>query len=376
MRSCAVAWLLLGGLLLALVLWPREARAGESRRNVDAANAALLAEPPRRDEARTALRAAAAASDDAEAVAEADFLLGRLDEEDGAFAQALLDDRASIDAAATSRWAFRASDRIAWLRARSEGDFAPLRRLESVRHDPALSDDPATLQALSREADGFPPGMVRVEARLLVAEAWLGRLNRPDDAIALLRLVTAETKIDALTLRLAERELVDVLVARGRVDEAIAEVAAHPGRLDPKFVQQVKRLRTRRSVALAAEGILAVFVLLATFSLVRASQRGALGAAWSALRGLLPTAVLFVGFAALGGGLLASQYERGNAGPFLMLGAGVLPLVLIARLWSAVGSQAPVARLARSLLCGATVMAAAFVLLETVTPQYLEGFGL
>ena len=376
MRSCAVAWLLLGGLLLALWIWPRGARAGESRRNVDAANAALLAEPPRREEARSALRAAAAASDDAEAVAEADFLLGQLDEADGAFPQALLDDRASIDAAATSRWAFRASDRIAWLRARSEGDFAPLRRLESVRHDPALSDDPATLQALAREADGFPPGMVRVEARLLVAEAWLGRLDRPDDAIALLRLVTAETKIDALTLRLAERELVDVLVARGRIDEAIAEVAAHPGRLDPKFVQQVKRLRTRRFVALACEGILAAFVMLATFALVRASRRGALAAAWTALRGLLPTAALFVGFSALGGGFLASQYERGNAGPFLMLGAGVLPLVLIARLWSAVGSQAPAARLARSLLCGATVMAAAFVLLETVTPQYLEGFGL
>jgi hypothetical protein len=54
----------------------------------------------------------------------------------------------------------------------------------------------------------------------------------------------------------------------------------------------------------------------------------------------------------------------------------VLPLVLLARLWSAVGSQAPAARVARSVLCGATVVATAFVLLETVNPVYLEGFGL
>jgi hypothetical protein len=374
MRRFAIAWLV--GLLLSLALGARLARAGESRRNVDVASAALLAEPPRREEARLALRAARAASDEPEAVAEADFLLGRLDEEDGAYAQALVDDRACIDAAPATRWAFRASDRVEWLRARSEGDFGPLRRLESVRHDPALSDDPATLEALAHEADGFPPGMVRVESRLLVADAWLGRLHRPDDAIALLRLVTAETRIDPLTMRLAERELVDTLIAQGRIDEAIAEVSARPTRLDAKFVRQVKRLRTRRVVRLAAEGVLAAFALLAMAALVRARHRRVLGGAWTALRALLPTAALFVGFVAVGGGFLASQYETGNAKPFLLLGVGILPLVLLARLWSAVGSQARAARVARSLLCGATVMATAFVLLDTITPQYLEGFGL
>jgi hypothetical protein len=363
-------------LLIWLALGTRVARAAESRRNVDLANAALLAQPPRRDEAKIALLAATAASDDPEAVAEARFLLGRLDEEAGDYPQALIDDRACIDAAPTTRWAFRASDRITWLRARSEGDFAPLRRLESVRHDPALSDDPATLDALAREADGFPPGMVRVESRMLVAEAWLSRLNRPDDAIALLRQIVDEPKIDPLSLRLAEHELVDALVVAGRINEAVAEVTAHPARLDARYVLQVKRLRTRRFVTFAAEGILAAFVLLSLSALVRASQRQLLGDAWRSLRAALPSAALFVAFVAVGGGFLASQYETGNARPFLLLGAGVLPLVLLARLWSAVGSQARAARVARSLLCGATVMATAFMLLQTITPQYLEGFGL
>ena len=77
----------------------------------------------------------------------------------------------------------RAGDRAEWLRSRSEGDFVPLTRLEKLRRDPAQSSDPAAVDGLAHDADSFPPGMVRVEARMLVSEAWLGRLHRPDDAI-------------------------------------------------------------------------------------------------------------------------------------------------------------------------------------------------
>jgi hypothetical protein len=300
--------------------------------------------------------------------------LGKLDEEDGAYSQALADDAACIAAGRSTRWAFRASDRADWLRARSEGDFGPLRRLESIRRDPSLSSDPATLDALARDAESFPPGMVRVEARMLAADAWLGRLHRPDEAIAILRLVVVEKRIDPVTLRFAEHELVDALVAQGRIDEAIAEVTAQPNRLDPKFVKQVKRLRTRSAVRRAALGVIAAFGLLSLLAIFRGWQRRA--DAFRAVRTLLPTTVLFVAVIAIGGGALASLYETGNAQPFLLLGAAVLPLVLAARAWSAVGSQTRAARLGRSLLCAATVMATAFTLLERINPQYLEGFGL
>ena len=94
------------------------------------------------------------------------------------------------------------------------------------------------------------------------------------------------------------------------------------------------------------------------------------------LRKLAPVAAVFVAFVAVAGGVLASKYESGNAEPFLFLGAAVLPLLLLARAWSAVGSQTGAARAARALLCGATVVAAAFMLLDAMNPQYLEGFGL
>jgi hypothetical protein len=372
----SMRWALVAALFVLTMAAARVASATESRTAVDAANAALSVEPPKRDVAREALARAIAASDDPPAVAEAYLVLGQLDENDAAYPQALRDDRAAMDAAPNTRWALRARDRVEWLDARSEGDFAPLVRLEQVRRDPAASSDPAKVDALARDLESFPPGVVRVEARMLVAEAWVGRMHRPGDAIGELRQVSVDPKADPLTQRLAERELVDALVATGRIEEAAAEATTHKNRLDNRFVKQVQRLIVRRTVRWVSFGVLAAFLLLAVTGLVRAGMRGRLGTAFGELRKLSPVAALFVGFIAVAGGVLASKYEQGNAAPFLVLGAGVLPLLLLARAWSAVGSQTGPARAARGLLCGATVVAAAFTLLEQLDPQYLSGFGL
>jgi hypothetical protein len=360
----------------ALLVLARPALASEARDAVAAAQRALEAEPPRRDQARMLLLRATNAQDDPPAVAEAYFMLGKLDEDHMAFAEALEDDRSAIAVAPNTRWALRASDRTDWLRARSEGGFGPLARLEAVRRDPAASADPATIDALAHDLEQFPPGQVRVEARMLVAEAWIGRMHRPSDAIDQLRLVVDDPKADALTSRLAERELVDALVATGRIDEAASEARAHAPRLDPRFVKQVERLVVRRAVRFASDAVLVLFALLAVVGLVRAGRRGALSEAGRELRKLAPVAALFVAFVAIGGGVLASKYESGNASPFLWLGAAMLPMLLLARAWSAVGSQSNRARVARAVLCGGAVVAAAFTLLDVLDPQYLAGFGL
>ena len=94
----------------------------------------------------------------------------------------------------------------------------------------------------SRNLESFPPGTVRVEARMLVAEAWLGRMHRADAAIASCAEVVDDRTADGLTVRLAERELVDALVASGRIDEAATEARTHATRLDPRSVRTVGRL--------------------------------------------------------------------------------------------------------------------------------------
>jgi hypothetical protein len=372
-----VARVALAGLaIVALLLCATRAAASESAEALREANAALSASPPLRDSARTALLRATAANDDARSVGEAYLLLGQLDEDDGLFAKAIEDDEGAQAAAPNTRWSLRAHDRIEWIRARSEDGLRPLVRLESVRRDPAASSDPAAIDALARDLETFPPGSVRVEARMVVAEAWLGRMHRPDDAIAQLRLVVADPKTDGLTQRLAERELVDALAGEGRLDEAAAEARSHHAMLDARFVRQVLQLVARRSLRHASVGILAVFGLLALVALVRAAARGMLGVAGRALRDLAPVALPFVAFLALAGGLLATKYESGTATPFYLLGAAVFPLVLLARAWSAVGSPSTTARTARSLLCAATVAATAFTVLDQLDPRYLEGFGL
>jgi hypothetical protein len=255
-------------------------------------------------------------------------------------------------------------------------ETAPRARLERVRGDPDLANDPAAIDALARDLEAFPPGAARVEARMLVAEAWLGRMRRPEAALVELQAVAGDPAADPLTARLAEGELVQALVASGRIVDARTEAHARMGLLDQAFVRSVDRLARRRWLRRGAAVVLAAFAALSAVALARAHRRRSLGEAARALGALAPAAIPFLAFVAIAGAVLASRYESGNAWPFLLLGATSLPLVLVARAWGAVGSARPADRFARAVLCAATVLAAAFVLLDMVNPGYLEGFGL
>jgi tetratricopeptide (TPR) repeat protein len=272
---------------VALAAPARRASAGEAQRAVDEANAALTAEPPRRDAARGALTRATALGGEPPAVAEAYFRLGALDEEDEAFARAVADYRACLAVAPVSsggRWARNASARMQWLSVRSEGGFAPLAQLQRLKQRleraPALAGDAGAVEAFARDAEAFPPGIVRAESRLLVAAAWLGPLRRPRDAIRELRTASADRGADGMSLRLAERGLVDALLAEGLLDDAAQEVQGHAVQLDPLVVMRVQQLVRRRSLlrgAWIALATLATLIGLAV-ALHRRRNRGALAA--------------------------------------------------------------------------------------------------
>lgn len=260
----------------------RVATASEAQRAVDEANAALAAQPPRRDVARSALARATAAADDPAAMGEAYFRLGALDEEEAAFAQAVTHYRQSLAARPVSsgaQWARNAAKRMQWLSVRSEGDFAPLARLHRFQHTPALAADPEAIATLARDTEAFPPGIVRAESRMLVATAWLGPLHRPRDAIRLFRLVATDPTADGVNLRFAERGLVDALIADGQIDEAVREAHVHAAQLDPAVVTRLQRLQHRRTLLRAAQIEVAVFVGFAVVARVYLSwKRRARGA--------------------------------------------------------------------------------------------------
>jgi hypothetical protein len=292
----------------------------ESQRALDQAKAILASEPPRRDAAREALQRATLADDDRVAVAEAYFRLGVLEEQDRAFERALAAQRACLAEAPTSGWARSARNRIAWISARSEGAFVPLARLERVRRDPGLASDPASIDALAREAETFPPGRVRAEARMFVVETWQTRPGKQDDTIAELRKVIVDPSSDSMDAFFARHHFVEALLAAGRLDEAASEVRTH--QFEPKIKVEVERLVRRRTLRWSAIAELVAAVGLAIVVVVRAlavgrsaSREGVLGvpfwglpraalAAVATLAGISMIAAAFVLLDALGSKVL------------------------------------------------------------------------
>jgi hypothetical protein len=199
------------------------------------------------------------------AASQAQFRLGVLDEEDGAFSSALEHYRSSISREAATPWARAARLRIAWIEQRSEGDFRPLMALQRVRLHPdgerSGTAGGAAIQELAREVDTYPPGRVRVEARLLLAHAWLPLPAHREEALSDLRKVVDDPRAGPRDARLSQRELVNALLADQRLDEATEELRVHP--LDPKLAEDVRRLVRRETLRRAGYPAMATALVAA-----------------------------------------------------------------------------------------------------------------
>jgi hypothetical protein len=359
-------------LVLASVLVPlRSARADGSAQDLDDGNVARARSQPDLPTARADFERAVTSSD-AYVVAAALYFLGEMDDEALDFKGAVAHFGASAKLLPSSRYASRATLRRDQLESHAEGDFAPLVRLELLRRDPALSNDPAAIASLVHDAEGFPRGPVRAEARLLAAEAYRGRFHRPDAEVPLLWAVVHDPGADRLSSEVAAIRIVDAQIELGDLDAAERAVHDLGGTLDPSAATRVARLVRRRSAHAAALGEIGLFVALLTVALLRKGPSRALAGA----RRILPLAAAFSLFAAGGGGLLAASYETGSAGPFLMLGPTMLAVILLSRAWSSIGSRAVAARVTRSALSASSLVAVAFLVLERLTPQVLDGLGL
>jgi hypothetical protein len=203
-------------------------------------------------------------------------------------------------------------------------------------------------------------------------EAFRGRLHRPDAALLLLWEVVRDPLADAVTAREAAAEIVDSAIDLGDLDAASHASTQLDGALDAKVAARVTRLIRRRTVHRSALGEIGLFFGLLVVALARRRARGTL----ARTQRILPLAAAFCLFVAGGGGLLAASYEAGSSGPFLVLGPTMLAVILLSRVWSSVGSSTLAARVTRGTLSASSLFAAVFLLLERLTPQVLDGFGL
>jgi len=207
-----------------------------------------------------------------DATGEAQFRLGARDEVDGDYARALADYRASLNASPSGRLARNARNRILWIEAHSEGGFAPLAALARLRRTPSLADETAASAQLAAEAESFPPGLVRSEIRLRLAQAWLRRPMRRDDALGELRRIVSDPSAGPADVVLAERGLVEALLGDGELDAAEAEVLAHP--FDPAASAHVGRRLRRRRLWRTVEAGLIVVTAFAVVALARRRRGG------------------------------------------------------------------------------------------------------
>ncbi len=268
--------------------------------------------------------------------------------------------------------AARARARAAWLRARSEGGFAPLARLERARR--AAEIDAPMLDALVRDADAFPPGLVRVETWAFAADAY-ARLEHPEEARELRRRILGDPRADDVTAAKASRDLVDDALARGALADARA--VATGGHVTPDVVALVARATRRHHVHVASIAVVLACGLLAGASVLRAVRSHAGARVLRAGAKTLRTGLVMAAWIGGVGALLALGYEGGDARPFVVLGVALVPTFFVARAWSAASPRTSrPARAARALVCGCAALAVAFLVLEGTDVRYLEGLGL
>jgi hypothetical protein len=331
------------------------AREALDARDFDRARA-LLAEPARSPAPRTA--------------AEALYLLGATEDEALDFPRALEAYRASVARDPSSRYAARALARAEELAAHGEGDFVPLRRLERVRRDPRVANDPRELEGLEREAQTFPPGRVRAEARFLVGEAWLGRMDRPRDALRVFRLLATDPHADPDLRDIAGARMLDARRILGEAAEAVEDLRAVQS--SQELQAQARVLARRGTLHRVALGVLALAFLLGVAALATAARNGRMREVLRAWRRPLPW--VHLGLLGLGGGALARTFDEHDPGPFHALGAGSLALYLLLSAWAVVGARrgAP----ARALVGALSVLALSYLVMEQLDPRMLEGIGL
>ncbi|EYF00076.1 hypothetical protein [Chondromyces apiculatus] len=289
------------------------------------------------------------------------------------FAEALGGYREALAIDASAPFARLARSRVAFLEAHAEGDFGPLSHLEALRRDPGRLGDAAAAEGFGREVAGFPPGQVRVEARLLLADALEHRLGRADQALEVLEAVLDDPATDALKRALTLGRVVEIHRSRGDLEAARAAVKQHPG-VAPALEAEVVRVARRETLRWVAGAVLGLVALAALGALAKAKAATREAALREAATPLLVGAALYVGGA---GAILAKVHGGADPRPFVWLGVGVLGVALAGRaLRVALPELGSAGRTSWSLCCALGVLAAAYLALERADAGYLLSFGL
>ena len=282
-----------------------------------------------------------------------------LAEDAGRPADALTLWRAALLVAPTSRLAGRCETRIAYLSARSEGDFQPLADLMRMRTLPTSALSASVLDGFARRLDGYPHGRARREGRELVADAWLGRLG---DATHARRAYTdwlAEPALSDTERRLAASGLARAYTQLGEPGAALDAM----GRVGLGASADADDLRTearRRGLRVVAWALLAAFVLV---GVALGGHRGFRAA--NLRRSLAPMRLAAAAWVLGGPLLIASLFDHAATDTFVTLAlAGASVLLLAAILGAGLVERSTAHRSVVAVAAFAAMLGAGFLVLD------------
>jgi hypothetical protein len=167
----------------------------------------------------------------------------------------------------TSRLASRARTRIAWIEARSEGDYEPLAAMMAFVDSAPSERTTASVEGFARTVDAMPAGRVRAESRVAIAGDWqrLGETQRALDAW--------QAALDDPDLDPGVRNLIHESMARTRADAGDLDGALDTLDAEGLARSDLARLTARRlRIATGlpiAWSVLALYGLLLAFVIAR-----------------------------------------------------------------------------------------------------------
>jgi hypothetical protein len=249
--------------------------------------------------------------------------LGESLEQEGRPAEAIWSFQKLLAEYPNSAYERRASARLEWLKARNEGDFAPLAAFLKIRNRRDLTRD--ELSAFWKEAEKFPSGRVKRDAAAFTAEAFSGRLKDPAASIPVYETWLREPGIDQSERELAASGMALALQRMGRLSEATELLRANnlTDRPEWRFIRVQSFRRIAHPIALTVVGIFGVLALAAIGLGVRRMRWRELLAPKFWLLGayvIVPPCVAAVQFS----NPLKHDYERLATGLAVTVGAAIV----------------------------------------------------